>query len=131
MRVPTVDELTRAMLDRLAVSLGQKPSPMLANLVRVIAEQQVLVTNQLLELLTPMSKNPCAEIPLEAAQPCNLVGWIPPIARVAPQPIVKKPLKPYCRYCQKDLVPELDAYYGKDERGERSCGPCRKIRGIK
>jgi hypothetical protein len=34
--------------------------------------------------------------------------------------------RPACMSCQRELVPELDAYYGRDPAGSLLCSPCRR-----
>ena len=39
-------------------------------------------------------------------------------------------VRPMCRLCDRELVPELDAYYGRDPYGQGLCTQCRRERDI-
>lgn len=40
----------------------------------------------------------------------------------------EKIIRMWCVTCMKQLVPEFDAYYGKDEDLGEMCAPCRNVR---
>lgn len=50
-------------------------------------------------------------------------GIDPPAKKVKP--------KAQCWNCNTELVPDMDQYWGKDEKGSKHCSPCRKKLGIK